>query len=90
MSSLIGSSIGGFLITLLIGTLIERFFFRDLKPTQRAAFTIGAAWVLCAFLAGFGFANGGSFAYGAGFFYLPGALVSFFLFRRRYQKAWSE
>jgi hypothetical protein len=89
MAFCVGAFIGGWLLTMLIGALLERFLFRDLAPQQRASFTIGTAWVICAILAGFGFADGNGFAVFAGLNYIPGALLSAFLFYRRYSRSWS-
>ena len=90
MAFLIGASIGGFLFSALFAAIIEKFFFRDLPPEQRAAFTVGSAYALVYVMAGFGFANGRGFAYLAGLYYMPGALAVLFWCSKRYAAAWTD
>jgi NhaP-type Na+/H+ or K+/H+ antiporter len=85
VGAVIGGILWGYLIGMLIGASLKR-----LEPDERAAVSVTAAWLVMALIAGFGYANGGSFRLGAGLQYIPGAIIAFLLLRRRYWKLWSD
>ncbi len=85
---MLGSIVGGFLLIALLSAIIERFAFRSQEPTRRAEYTVGVALLAAAILAGFGAADEGSFVWTAGWAYLPGAILVFIWYRRRYMNAW--
>lgn len=87
---LFGAFIGGVLISFVFAGIIERFAFRDQEPDKRATSTVGLAWILEAIIAGFGFADGNGFAWLAGLYYLPGAAVVWFWYRKRFREMWTS
>jgi len=90
MGYLLGMIVGGFIGIAVLSAIIERFAFKSQEPTKRAEYTVGAALVLAAVLAGFGEADGGPFVWTAGWTYLPGAVVVLFWYRKRYFSAWVD
>ena len=89
MGYLLGSFVGGFLITTLIGLLIG-LAFKKKEPDQRALVAaMGGCLVSCS-LAGFGMADGGPFRFDAGLYYLPGAIAAFLYLRWHYGKMWND
>lgn len=90
LAQLLGATIGGFIMCNVFGWIVEKFAFRDLPPNQRATYTMVWAWAACAIIAGFGFSDGGGFAWFAGLWYAPGALIAWFFWRRRLLKAWAS
>ena len=85
---LLGQLVGSTLAIMILTLIVERFAFRNKKPTDRASWTVGIALLIASVIAGFGFADGGPFAWWAGLFYIPGATVVWFFYRRRLIKAW--
>lgn len=85
MAYLLGATVGGFFITMLIGSLFGLAFKRK-EPGERAVLASVSGWVACAIIAGFGMADGGPFRYDAGLFYIPGAAIAYFFLRRHYSK----
>lgn len=86
----VGSFLGGLLAVVILTYLVERFAFRGRPPEQRALATVGVAWLLVAFVAGWGFANGGSFRWDAGLYYLPSAIAYWAFYRKRLWAAWED
>jgi hypothetical protein len=78
MSFLLGSLVGGFLVTTLMGLLIG-LAFKTKEPGERALVAAMTGFVICFVLAGVGMADGGSFRFDAGLYYVPGAIAAFFL-----------
>lgn len=72
----------------LLSWLVEKLAFKQQHPLHRASYTVGTAWLLGSGIAGFGMADGGAFVPTAGLLYIPGALITWFLYLRRYRKAW--
>lgn len=89
MAYLLGTFIGGFLLTTLFGLLIG-LAFKAKEPAERAAPAAIGGWIACAVLAGFGMADGGPFRLDAGLYYLPGAVAAFFYLRWHYGKMWHD
>jgi Ca2+/Na+ antiporter len=90
MGALLGMAVGGFIGIAILSAIIERIAFKERGSTQRAELTVGTALILAAVLAGFGMADGGPFVWSAGFIYLPGAVIVFLWYRKRYSDAWTE
>ena len=86
---MVGTWIGAFLLIALFSSVIERFAFRKMEPLRRAQYTVGSAFLMTATLAGFGFADGGPFAWEASLNHAPAAVAVFLWFYRGYKKAWS-
>lgn len=86
----IAMAAGGILAIALLSAIIERLAFREREPTTRAELTVGTALLTAAVLAGFGMADGGPFVWTAGFVYLPGAVIVFLWYRKRYAEAWVD
>lgn len=89
MAYLLGTLVGGFLLTTLIGLLVG-LAFKSREPVDRAARAAFLGWIFCVVLAGFGMADGGSFRFDAIVYYTPGAILAFFYLRWHYQKMWSD
>ena len=88
LGSLIGWIFGGFLGTAILAAIIEKVAFKDREPDHRATATVGLAWIFVGIIAGLGYADGESFVWYAGLYYLPGAAIVWFWYRRRYRNAW--
>lgn len=75
----------------LIG-LVAGLFLKSRDPEERAAYAAIGAWMAIYVLAGFGFARstGTAFSFGAGLFYVPAAIIAFFMLRRHYRNLWSD
>jgi Ca2+/Na+ antiporter len=86
---LIGSLFGGTVIVLLIALLISMAF-RSSRPTARAAKSVIGAFLVASLLAGFGFANGGPFAWWASVYYLVPAAIVFVYLQWRFKKSWVD
>jgi hypothetical protein len=90
MAFLIGALIGGWFLGMIFIAIIDRFAFRERPPFQRATIEAVIAFAIIYTIAGFGFANGNGFAPVAGFLYIPGLAIAWFLHRRKLEKAWTE
>lgn len=88
MAYIVGTMIGGTIIVTLLALLIGRLFFKRERPTPKALKSALNAFAIAAILAGFGFADGGSFAWWAGLYYIIPAGIAFALLHRRYSKRW--
>lgn len=89
MVYLIGSVVGGTVIVLLVALLLS-LAFRSSRPTARAAKSVIGAFVILSLLAGFGFANGGPFAWWASVYYLVPAAIVFVYLQWKFKKSWVD
>lgn len=89
MAYLLGTFIGGFLLTTLFGLLIG-LAFKSKEPAERAVPAAIGGWIACGVLVGFGMADGGSFRFDAALYYLSGAVAAFFYLRWHYGKMWHD
>src|SRR5437867_4264522 len=71
----------------LIGLLVG-LFLKEKEPEERAIYAAIGAWLAAYVLAGFGKADGGSFRFDAGLFYIPAAIIAFFMLRHHYRRMW--
>jgi len=85
MGQILGGAIAVWLLGLLCGLA-----FKSKEPGERALFAALTAWVLAGVLAGFGMADGGPFRFDAILLYLPGAILAYFLLKRRYDGEWVD
>lgn len=89
MAGLLGVFIGSTIAMLLLTLLVGRFAYRSKEPSPRALATVLTAYAIAFILSGIGRADGGPFAWWAGFDYIPGALIAWAWYRHRLQKAWT-
>jgi len=81
----LGSLIGSFIIVSLLSYLWERFLFQKVMddPVKGKLASVGAAWLTAGVIGGFGFANGGPYAWVAfGFYGVPAAVLAVFAYFR--------
>lgn len=86
----VGQLFGSAIAVLLISFIIERFFFKNEEPLERALKTAGSALVVAWIIAGFGYADGRGYAWFAGLNYVPGAVFVFLWFKSRYASSWVD
>lgn len=80
-----GGAVAVYFLSLLCGLL-----FKTQEPTERALFAAIAGLIISSVLAGFGMADGGSFRFDAVVIYIPGAVLAYFLLKRRYEKLFED
>lgn len=81
--------LGGCLAMAILASICG-FFFKLKQPDDRALYATAIAFILAYILAGFGNADGGPFVWSAGIIYIPGAILAYFLLKRRYEKRADE
>lgn len=85
----VGSAVGAFILVYFFQTIFALFMAKDDEPIPRSSKTTILPTALICGLAGFGFADGGPYAFWIWPVYiLAGGLPVWFLAKHRYEKAW--
>jgi hypothetical protein len=81
--------VGGTIGILFFSWIVEGFAFKSREPGERAMLTVGMTFAVFAILAAIAFADDEPLGVLTGVFYLPGAVIGYFWFRKRYAKKWA-
>ncbi len=81
--------VAGTIGLLFFAWILEGFIFKNREPTERAALTVGFAFFAAVVLAAIRFSDLEPLGVLTGVIYVPGAILGFYWFRKRYTKRWA-